>query len=313
MTKSLTRGAARAQLPVTAASGQMLGASPRLGWPLVTGAPRGDGVGHPHALELDGAAVTTPPVAGRRVDASSSAVDASAGFRPEGVEVTMRVLVVDDERRLADALARGLAGDGFRVDVALDGEDGLWRATEQRYDVIVLDIMLPKFSGYEVIKRLRAAQIWTPVLMLTAKDGEYDEADALDLGADDYLTKPFSYVVLLAHLRALVRRGAPPRPVSLTAGDLTLDPATRRCHRGKKAVALTGREFAVLEYLLRHRDQVVAKSDILADVWDEFYEGDPNIIEVYVGYLRRKIDAPFDRKSIETVRGAGYRLRGDGG
>jgi DNA-binding response OmpR family regulator len=148
--------------------------------------------------------------------------------------------------------------------------------------------------------------------MLTAKDGEYDEADALDLGADDYLTKPFSYVVLLAHLRALVRRGAPARPAVLSAGDLILDPATRRCTRGECEVALTPREFALLEYLLRHRDEVVSKTEILAGVWDEFYDGDPNIVEVYVGYLRRKIDAPFDRKSIETVRGVGYRLHGDG-
>jgi DNA-binding response OmpR family regulator len=225
----------------------------------------------------------------------------------------MRVLVVEDERRLAEAVARGLGADGFTVDLAADGEDGLWRATEQLYDVIVLDIMLPKLSGYEIVKRLRAGQVWTPVLMLTAKDGEYDEADALDLGADDYLTKPFSYVVLLAHLRALVRRGGPVRPAVLSAGDLILDPAVRRVHRGDEEIALTAREFAVLEYLMRHRDEVVSKSDILANVWDEFYEGDPNIVEVYVGYLRRKIDAPFDRKGIETVRGAGYRLHGNGG
>ncbi len=225
----------------------------------------------------------------------------------------MRVLVVEDERRLATAMARGLAADGFTVDLAGNGEDGLWRATEQSYDVIVLDIMLPKLSGYEVVKRLRAGQVWTPVLMLTAKDGEYDEADALDLGADDYLTKPFSYVVLLAHLRALVRRGGPPRPVEISAGDLVFDPATRRCHRGDQEVTLTSRECALLEYLLRHRDEVVTKSDIVANVWDEFYTGDLNIVEVYVSYLRKKIDVPFDRRSIETIRGAGYRLRGNGG
>lgn len=224
----------------------------------------------------------------------------------------MRVLVVEDERRLAEAVATGLSADGFTVDIAQNGQDGLWRACEYAYDVIVLDIMLPQLSGYEVVKRLRARNVWTPVLMLTAKDGEYDEADALDLGADDYLTKPFSYVVLLAHLRALVRRGAPARPVVLSAGDLILDPATRRCHRGEVEVALTPREFALLEFLLRHRDQVVSKSEMLANVWDEFYEGDPNIVEVYIGYLRKKIDAPFGCRSIETVRGAGYRLRGDG-
>lgn len=224
----------------------------------------------------------------------------------------MRLLVVEDEIRLAEAMARGLAADGFTVDVAHDGADGLWRAIEQPYDVIVLDIMLPKMSGYEVIKRLRASEVWTPILMLTAKDGAYDEADAFDLGADDYVTKPFSYVVLLAHLRALVRRGAPARPPVVSAGDLVLDPATRRCHRAGREVALTPREFALLEFLLRHRDEVVSKSEILANVWDEFYEGDPNIVEVYVGYLRKKIDTPFGRKSIETIRGAGYRMRDDG-
>lgn len=225
----------------------------------------------------------------------------------------MRVLVVEDERRLAEAVARGLVADGFAVDVADNGEDGLWRATEVSYDVMILDIMLPKFSGYEVLKQMRSRRVWTPVLMLTAKDGDYDEIDALDLGADDYLTKPVPYVVLLAHLRALVRRGAPPRPVQLTAGDLVLDPTTRRCQRGTAQVRLTAREFALLAYLLRHIDEVVAKADILAGVWDAFYDGDPNIVEVYVGYLRRKIDVPFGRASIETIRGAGYRLRADGG
>lgn len=225
----------------------------------------------------------------------------------------MRVLIIEDEVRLASAIASGLSADGFTVDTAPDGQDGLWKATEQVYDVIVLDIMLPKMNGYDVVKRLRAEQLWTPVLMLTAKDGEYDEADALDLGADDYLTKPFSYVVLLAHLRALIRRGAPARPVILSAGDLVLDPATRRCGRGDQEVTLTPREFALLEYLLRRHDQVVSKNDMLANVWDEFYEGDPNIVEVYIGYLRKKIDAPFGRSSIQTVRGAGYRLNGDGG
>jgi len=225
----------------------------------------------------------------------------------------MRVLLVEDERHIAQAVARGLSADGFTVDIENTGTDGLWRATERLYDVIVLDIMLPGLSGYEVVKRMRASQLWTPVLMLTAKDGEYDEADALDLGADDYLTKPFSYVVLLAHLRALVRRGAPARPVVLSAGDLILDPATRRCHRGDDEITLTPREFALLEFLLRSRDQVLSKAQILANVWDEFYEGDPNIVEVYIGYLRKKVDAPYARRSIETVRGAGYRLRGDGG
>ncbi|MFJ5519230.1 winged helix-turn-helix domain-containing protein [Streptomyces griseoluteus] len=222
----------------------------------------------------------------------------------------MRVLVIEDERGLAEGLAHGLADEGFVADVAYDGVDGLWRALHEQQDVIVLDIMLPGLSGYEVLKRLRAAGVWTPVLMLTAKDGEYDEADALDLGADDYLSKPFSYVVLVAHLRALLRRGAPARPAVLAADDLTLDPASRRCRRAGQELALTAREFALLEFLLRHRDEVVSKTDILAHVWDEKFDGDLNIVEVYVGYLRRKVDVPFERPLIDTVRGAGYRLRG---
>ncbi|MER6526875.1 response regulator transcription factor [Streptomyces sp. NPDC001508] len=222
----------------------------------------------------------------------------------------MRMLIIEDEHALAEAIADGLAAEGFVAHVAPDGADGLWRALHEPYDVIMLDIMLPSLSGYEVLKRLRAARVWTPVLMLTAKDGEYDEADALDLGADDYLSKPFSYVVLVAHLRALLRRGAPARPAVLTADDLTLDPARRRCRRGHHDIDLTAREFTLLEYLLRHPDEVISKTDILSHVWDEHFDGDTNIVEVYVGYLRRKIDTPFDRRTIETVRGAGYRLRG---
>ncbi|MFF9363554.1 winged helix-turn-helix domain-containing protein [Streptomyces griseoluteus] len=221
----------------------------------------------------------------------------------------MRVLVIEDERGLAEGLAYGLTEEGFVADIAYEGVDGLWRALHEQQDVIVLDIMLPGLSGYEVLKRLRAAGVWTPVLMLTAKDGEYDEADALDLGADDYLSKPFSYVVLVAHLRALLRRGAPARPAVLAADDLTLDPASRRCRRAGQELTLTAREFALLEFLLRHRDEVVSKADILAHVWDENFDGDLNIVEVYVGYLRRKIDVPFERPLIDTVRGAGYRLR----
>jgi DNA-binding response OmpR family regulator len=223
----------------------------------------------------------------------------------------MRVLLVEDETSLAETLAAGLRADGFAVDVAGDGVDGLARAQTTGYDAIVLDIMLPGASGYEVVRRLRGAGVWIPVLMLTAKDGEYDEVDALDLGADDYLTKPFSYVVLLAHLRAVIRRGAPERPVALIAGDLVLDPASRTCRRAATGIELTPREFAVLEYLMRRCDQVVSKAEIMANVWDTFYDGDPNVVEVYVGYLRRKIDAPFGRRSIDTVRGAGYRLRDD--
>jgi DNA-binding response OmpR family regulator len=225
----------------------------------------------------------------------------------------MRALVVEDERRLAAAIARGLAADHFSVHVAHDGAEGLWRARTETYDVIILDLMLPKLSGYELLRRLRAAEIWTPVLVLTAKDGEYDEADALDFGADDYLVKPFSYVVLVAHLRALLRRAAPARPAVLTVGDLELDPARRSCSRAGQGIKLTAREFGLLEFLMRHRDDVVTKTQILTHVWDENFDGDVNIVEVYIGYLRRKIDVPFGRASIETVRGAGYRLHSDGG
>ncbi|MFC9093297.1 response regulator transcription factor [Streptomyces sp. NPDC057072] len=224
----------------------------------------------------------------------------------------MRVLVIEDERGLAEAIVDGLAEEGFVADVVYEGVEGLWRAVHEPYDVIVLDLMLPGMSGYELLKRLRAADVWTPVIVLTAKDGEYDEADALDLGADDYLSKPFSYVVLVARLRALLRRGAPARPAVLSAGDLALDPAGHRCHRAGREITLTAREFTLLEFLLRHPDEVVSKTDILEHVWEEDFDGDTNIVEVYVGYLRRKIDAPFGRRTIETVRGAGYRLSGTG-
>jgi len=228
-------------------------------------------------------------------------------------EAAMRVLVVEDEARLAETVRRGLAAEGFNVEVVHDGEDGLWAATENAYDVIVLDIMLPKLNGHRVCQRLREAGVWTPVLMLTAKDGEYDQADAFDLGADDYLTKPFSFVVLIARLRALIRRGAPERPTVLTAGDLQLDPARRRVSRGGQEITLTPREFGLLEFLMRRRGDVVTKTEILENVWDAHYDSDPNVVEVYVGYLRRKIDGPYHRKAIETVRGVGYRLAHDGG
>jgi DNA-binding response OmpR family regulator len=223
------------------------------------------------------------------------------------------VLVVEDESGIATAVRRGLMAEGFTVDVADNGVDGLWRATEFEYDAVVLDIMLPQLSGYEVLRRMRAAEVWSPVLMLTAKDGEYDVADALDFGADDYLTKPFSFVVLMARLRAMMRRGRRERPAILTAGDLELDPAGRQCTRGGTEIKLTAREFAVLDYLMRHHDEVVSRSEILEHVWDENFEGDPNIVDVYVGRLRRKVDAPFERQAIDTVRGVGYRLHGSGG
>jgi len=225
----------------------------------------------------------------------------------------MRLLIVEDEKRLATALARGLAAEGFAVDVAHDGVSGLHLAQEQDYDLIVLDIMLPGLNGYRVCDRLRAAGDETPILMLTAKDGEYDEAEGLDTGADDYLTKPFSYVVLQARIRALLRRRTRAAAQELRIGDLTVDPGARRVERAGTEVVLTAKEFAVLEHLALHAGRVVSKADILAHVWDFAYDGDPNIVEVYVSTLRRKLDVPFGRRSITTVRGAGYRLEPEGG
>ena len=218
----------------------------------------------------------------------------------------MRLLLVDDETRLTTALRKGLTADGFVVDVAADGVAALERAGQETYDVVVLDVMLPRLSGYEVVRRLRAAGSWVPVLMLSAKDGEHDQADALDDGADDYLTKPFSYVVLLARLRALLRRGAVARPAVLSVGEVRLDPATRQVSVAGKPVELTSREFALLEYLARHPDRVLTKTELLDHVWEAAAETGPNAVEVYVGYVRRKIGA--DR--LLTVRGAGYRLVG---
>ena len=216
----------------------------------------------------------------------------------------MRLLVVEDEARLAAALQRGLQAEGFAVDVAPTGPAGLDAARHGEYDAMILDVMLPGLSGYEVVRRLRAERHWLPVLMLSAKDGEYDQADGLDCGADDYLTKPFSYVVLLARLRALLRRGAPERPTVLAVGDLRLDPARRRVTRDGAEVALTAREYALLDYLMRRPGEVVSKTELLDHVWDAGVETAPNAVEVYVGYLRRKIG----RERLETVRGAGYRL-----
>ena len=223
----------------------------------------------------------------------------------------MRVLVVEDERRLAAGLKKGLVAEGFATDVALNGTDGLWMAREHPYDAIVLDLMLPGINVYKICATLRDEGVWTPILMLTAKDGEFDEAEALDTGAD--VTKPFSYIVLVARLRALIRRGAGERPAVLDAGDLRFDPASRRTWRGETLVELTAREMALLEFLMRHPGEVVSKSEILEHVWDYDFEGDPNIVEVYVRHLRNKLDRPFERHAIETVRGAGYRLADDGG
>jgi DNA-binding response OmpR family regulator len=216
----------------------------------------------------------------------------------------VRLLVVEDEARLASALQRGLRAEGFAVDVAADGPGGLDLARHGGYDAMILDVMLPGLSGYRVVRTLRAEGNWLPVLMLSAKDGEYDQADGLDCGADDYLTKPFSYVVLLARLRALLRRGAPERPTVLAAGGLRLDPARRRVTLDGAEVPLTAREYALLEYLMRRPGEVVSKTELLDRVWDAGLTTGPNAVEVYVGYLRRKIG----KDTLETVRGAGYRL-----
>jgi two-component system OmpR family response regulator len=220
----------------------------------------------------------------------------------------MRVLIIEDDAAMAAALSLGFGAEGFAVEFAADGVDGLWMATENSFDLIVLDIMLPKLSGYEVCKRIRQAGSTVPILMLTAKDGEHDEADALDLGADDYLSKPFSFVVLLAHVRALLRRAPTDRSPVLSVGDLCLDPATRRCTRGQVEIPLTAREFSLLEYLMRSRGMVVSRGMIAEHVWDAELDIDSNVVEVYIGYLRRKVDRAFGRNDIETVRGAGYRI-----
>lgn len=220
----------------------------------------------------------------------------------------MRLLVVEDEQRLAAGLRKGLEAEGFAVDLVYNGTDGIWMARENPFDAIILDVMLPGANGYQVCRTLRSEGNWTPILMLTAKDGVCDEVEGLDTGADDYLAKPFSYAVLIARLRALRRRGVHPRPTVVEAGDLRLDPATRRvCIQGD-SLDLTRREFSILEYLLRHPDEVLSKRDILSHVWDFDFDGDPNIVEVYVRRLRTKLRRPDDRPVIETVRGVGYRL-----
>jgi two-component system OmpR family response regulator len=220
----------------------------------------------------------------------------------------LRILLVDDEKRFTTAVKRGLEAEGFAVDVAMDGTDGLRMGQENQYDAIVLDILLPGVNGYRVCSELREAGNWAPILMLTALDDELDEAEALDCGADDFLSKPFSYVVLLARLRALLRRGAPPRPAVLEIGDLRLDPAAHQCWRAGTEIKLTTKEFTLLEYLMRHPGQVLSKTELLEHVWDFAYEDSSNVVEVYMGYLRKKLDAPLGRSSLQTVRGAGYRL-----
>ncbi|MBA3528644.1 MAG: response regulator transcription factor [Propionibacteriaceae bacterium] len=225
----------------------------------------------------------------------------------------MRLLVVDDDLHLVQALKRGLEREGFAVDAAQDGVEAEWLASENCYDAIVLDLMLPRLSGDTLCARLRSARNWTPILMLTAKDSADDEARALDNGADDFLSKPFSYVVLVARIRALLRRGAAERPAILSAGDLHLDPAAHLVNRAGRTIELTPRQFALLEFLLRRAGDVVSKSEILSHVWDFAFDGDPNIVEVYVRQLRQRIDEPFGRKSLQTVRLVGYRVDADAG
>jgi two-component system OmpR family response regulator len=225
----------------------------------------------------------------------------------------MKVLLVEDDRKIATIVKRGLDYEGFSVEVSFDGSDGLWRATEYHYDALILDLMLPGCSGFEISKKLRDQGDWTPILVLTAKDGEFDETRALDSGADDYLTKPFSFPVLVAHLRALLRRTSEGVPAPIQVGDLRLDSVRHRCWRGNTEIRLTAREFSVLEYLIRRTGFVVSKAAILDGVWAYDFDGDPNVVEVYVRRLRLKVDEPFGRHDIETVRGAGYRLVSDAG
>ena len=225
----------------------------------------------------------------------------------------MRVLVVDDEPKLSALVARALREDGHAADVAANGNDALWMAEAAPYDAIVLDVMLPGVDGFEVLRRLRARQVWTPVLMLTARDAIVDRVDGLDAGADDYLTKPFSFDELLARLRAIARRGPVERPTIIEVGELKLDPAGRRAWRGEVELSLTAREFTILELFMRRPGQVLTRLQLLEGAWDMAFESRSNIVDVYVRYLREKVDRPFARTSIETVRGVGYRLREDGG
>jgi len=225
----------------------------------------------------------------------------------------VKILLIEDDKKIATIVKRGLEAEGFTVEVTFNGSDGLWLATEGSYDMIILDIMLPGRNGYQVCADLREAGDWTPILMLTAKDGDLDEAEALDTGADDFLTKPFSFAVLIARIRAVLRRAGGRQPIPVEVGDLRIDPGQRRVWRGDVEIEMTARQFDVLEFLVRRVGQVLSKSEILDGVWDYDYEGDPNIVEVYIRRLRARIDEPFGRQSIETVRGAGYRLATDGG
>ena len=225
----------------------------------------------------------------------------------------MRVLIVEDELKMASLVRRGLTEEGYAADVAATGDDALWMAEAHPYDAIVLDVMLPGLDGFETCRRLRQAGVWAPVLMLTARDAVDDRVAGLDAGADDYLTKPFSFAELLARLRALVRRGSVERPAELAVGDLRLDPASRRVWRGDREIRLSPKEFALLEAFMRRPGQVLSRLRLLEHAWDFAYENRSNVVDVYVRYLREKVDRPFGAGSLETVRGVGYRLREDGG
>jgi two-component system, OmpR family, response regulator len=224
----------------------------------------------------------------------------------------MRVLVVEDEARMAGLIRRGLTGEGLAADIAGRGEDAVWMAEAHDYDAIVLDVMLPGIDGFETCRRLRAAGVWAPVLMLTARDAVEDRVAGLDTGADDYLVKPFAFAELLARLRALARRGDQERPNVLCVGDLILDPAARKVRRGEAEISLSAKEFSLLETFMRRPGEVLSRMHLLEHAWDFAYENRSNVVDVYIGHLRRKIDEPFARRSLETVRGAGYRLRADG-
>ena len=223
----------------------------------------------------------------------------------------MRVLVVEDSVKMASLLKRGLEEEGYAVDVTTTGEDAVWMATQNAIDAVVLDVLLPDLDGFEVCRRIREAGTWSPVLMLTARHGVEDRVQGLDVGADDYLTKPFAFIELAARLRALIRRGVGERPAMLTVGDLIMDPATRVVRRGDATIDLTAKEFSLLEYFMRHPGEVLSRMQLIEHVWDFAYDGGSNVVDVYVKYLREKIDRPFGIRSIETVRGAGYRLRED--
>jgi two-component system, OmpR family, response regulator len=224
----------------------------------------------------------------------------------------MRILVVEDEPKMAGLLKRGLEQEGYSVDVSLDGVDGLHLSTENSYDAVVLDVMLPELDGIEVCRQMRERGRWAPVLMLTARTGVSDRVNGLDAGADDYLTKPFSFEELIARLRALLRRGARERPAVLEVGPVSLNPATRRVERSGTPIVLSPKEYSLLEYFMRHTDEVLSRTRILEHVWDYNYDGGSNVVDVYIGYLRKKLDTPFGSKLLRTVRGAGYMLSPDG-